>query len=100
MVCSTPSLPRQPTVLDVRNAHEAILLMERLQKDGGDPQNPANATDALVARLHALFVRFPPTEECMQYLSMEQQRLEGTGGMSEYATTTVYLVATLSLADG
>ena len=87
-------------MLDVRNAHEAILLMNHMQKDDGDPESAANATDALVARMYALFVRFPPTEECMRHLSMEQQRVEGTGGLCEYATITVYLVATLSLADG
>ena len=89
------SLTRQPTMIDVRTAQEAAELLTRLHATRADDD-----TDALVARLHAVYARFPPTEVSMRHLSMEQQRLEGTGGLLEYAVTTVYFVATLSIADG
>lgn len=56
-------------------------------------------TAALMNRLVHIFVAFPPRERHLRCMSLEQQRLSGTGGKDEFAVTTVYTVMMLAIIE-
>ena len=77
------AVPLQRTLLDPLTSDDALSLVRLLSM-------PHTTSEDLSCRLLALFKRFPPDEECVQAMSLEQQRLNGHGGKEEYAVCTVY----------
>ena len=81
---------RPGTLVDARDVASVEALVR--SQDRGD------GTDALAARLAAVFRAFPPDEGVMRRLSVMQQRHEGEGGLREFCVATVYAVASAHLA--
>lgn len=74
------------TVIDVHSVAEAVSLLKRISRsvDLG-----ALTTERISTRLVDIYRCFHPREQSMRLLSIEQQRLSGTGGEEEYAVCTV-----------
>ena len=83
---------RVATLLDPLCADDALQLVERVS-------TPRDAAEVLACRLLRLYRRFPPDEQTIQAMSMEQQRLSGTGGKHEFAVCTVYAAILVSIED-
>ena len=80
------------TTLDVSTADDALRLVRRMSA-------PGLSTEALADRLTACYRRFPPDMRSMQRISIAQQRLEGSGGELEFATSTVYAAMMASCTE-
>lgn len=83
------------TLLDAPSVDAVCALVRRLS--AAPPA--ATDTDALLDRIRRRYMRFPPVEPAMRRLSLWQQTLQGTHGMSEFCVVTVYAVCTDVLAQ-
>lgn len=79
------------TCLEIRSVEEAESLLRRIDRGEG--------ADDLAPRLFKLFKRFPPNEQDMRHLSLLQQSHQGEGGLAEYCTTFVFVIANEALND-
>lgn len=77
---------KKKTLVDVYGDQDAIQLVRCMSKQG-------MGTDALADQMHRLLVTFLPDEQQMQCLSLEQQRLQGTGTEAEFCITIVFSLA-------
>lgn len=80
------------TMLDVHTAKGAVRLVACLCV------SDTTTSFDLASQLLRLYGRFPPSEKNMQALSLEQQRLCGTGGAEEFAVTTVYFAMMMAIS--
>lgn len=87
-----PTHPTSRTVIDLSSADDTVSLVRHVAQHD-------TSIDVIVERLECIFRAFPPSEECMQFLSLLQQELEGTGGEQEFAVATVFAVAMATLTN-
>jgi hypothetical protein len=85
--------PTARTLLTVRNASDAIALVRSQERE------QINAED-LCDRIHRLFRAFPPSEIDMRYLSILQQQHTESGGIANFCTLTLFVVASEVLLIG
>lgn len=89
---SGPPTPVHRTLLDPLDALSAVRLVSRLC------ESETNSFE-LASRLLWLYTLFAPAESSMRALSMEQQRLCGTGGAEEFAVTTAYFAMMMAVSE-
>ena len=88
--------PTRVSIMDVESAHDAIALMRRTVR------TQADETDDIFERLVNMFKAFPPTQSQMARFSLLQQKYSNnqfSGGLCEFACTTVYAAATVAMND-
>lgn len=71
------------TLIDCDTPSDAMVLLKAMTR------STKMNTDELIDKLMSMYMIFEPFETSMRTLSMHQQRLEGSGGMEEFAVCTV-----------
>lgn len=83
---------RHKTIIDVATSEDAVDLLQKVSSRDDD-------TGSIAEKLVRIFTAFPPSEMNMRALSLLQQRFACTGGIEEFATSTVYAAATIAVAE-